>query len=60
MEAGSAGCLPTDLGALAEGKGVVIMPRRKFILKVLNRIIIILIVISLILLIIKIDIYPLG
>ena len=60
MEAGSAGCLPTDLGALAEGKGVVIMSRRKFILKVLNRIIIILIVISLILLIIKIDIYPLG
>ena len=60
MEAGSAGCLPTDLGALAEGKGVVIMKWRNFIIKFLNKVITIFSMVAIILLIDKINIYPLG
>lgn len=60
MEAGSAVCLPTDLGALAERKGVVIMKWRNFIIKFLNKVIIILSMVAIILLIGKINIYPLG
>ena len=56
----SGACQP-NWGLLAEGKdGGKSMSKRKFIIKVLNRTIIVLLVIGLILFINKISIYPLG
>lgn len=56
----SGACQP-NRGLLAEGKdGGKSMSKRKFIIKVLNRTIIVLLVIGLILFINKISIYPLG
>ena len=47
-------------GNLVENEEVVVMKKRKFIIKVLNRLIIVLIILTIMLVIIKTDTYPLN